>query len=272
MSHSLALITVVYENYTLLDDFISSLKKQTDRDFKVFVVDSSPQPKNLLLPSFCQLIKTANKGYAHGLNVGEYEAKQQGYTSFCFMNNDVFFEKEFVSNVKKSIKEHPSTLIGGKIYYAPGYEYHKDRYSPRDKGRVLWYAGGSIDWKNAYTPHIGVDLVDKGQFDEPKKITFVTGCLMCFDKDVLDTVGSFDESYFMFYEDADFSARVKKQHLTLLYDPTIILWHKSGQSSDGAGSQTQVRFQKRSMLLFGLKHAPLKTKIHLLKNFFFSKN
>lgn len=271
MSHSLAIITVVYENYTVLTDFLSSLQKQVDKNFYLYIVDASVNPKNITSHVPHEIIRVKNKGYAHGLNTGIQHALQAGYSSFSLVNCDVVFGSDFVQEVRKSISLHPSSLIGGKIYYAAGYEYHKNRYSKNDRGHVIWYAGGNIDWNNAYTPHIGVDEVDNEKFSIEKPVSFVTGCLMCLDKKTIKTVGLLSESYFMFYEDADYSVRVAQKNLPIIYDPSIVLWHKSGQSTDGSGSKMQVKFQARSMFRFGIMYAPWKTKFHLLKNFFFSK-
>ena len=35
----IAIITVVYKNYTVLEDFMESIRKQKDTDFKLFIVD-----------------------------------------------------------------------------------------------------------------------------------------------------------------------------------------------------------------------------------------
>ena len=173
---------------------------------------------------------------------------------------------DFVAQVKKSITNHPTALIGGKIYYYPGYEYHKDRYTSDERGNVFWYAGGVTDWANVYTTHTAVDEVDHGQRDTLEETTFITGCLMCYDKSVIEKIGHWDDSYFLFYEDADYCARAVRAGMKLWYDPSIVLWHKSGQSTSGAASSFQQKYLDKNRLKFGLTYAPWRTKIHLLKN------
>jgi GT2 family glycosyltransferase len=217
-------------------------------------------------------MKAENHGYADAVNVGIAEAIEEGYTSFCIMNDDTYFENNFVQNILESLEKHPGSIVGGKIYYAPGFEYHKSRYSKDELGKVFWFAGGEMDWNNAYTKHIGVDEVDKGQYDTVKEVTFNTGCLMCYDKIVYDKVGEWNPNYFMFYEDADFSARATRAGVRIYYDPSIVLWHKSGQSSEGsAGSAFHRKYQEKNRVIFGLKFAPWRTKLHLVKNFLLEK-
>lgn len=265
---TLAVLTTVYKNYKVLDDFFSSLKKQSSDAFHVFVSDlSEDKRKKISLPPFATLTEGINKGYAHGINIGLVEAQKRNYKQFCVVNNDVIFPIDFVKNAQNSITKHKKTLIGGKIYYAPGFEFHNKRYKKEEKGKIIWYAGGDVDWDHALTHHRGVDEVDAGQYDKKEKTSFITGCLMCFDYRVLDVVGYWDESYFLYYEDADYCERAKKKEIPLVYDPAIRLWHKNAQSTDGSGSSLHEKYQRKNRLRYGLTYAPWRTKFHLAKNY-----
>lgn len=267
MSHKLAVITVVYQNYDVLQDFFKSLSEQTDKNFHLYIADLSNDKKHIDPQPFeMTVIPADNKGYAYGANVGQEKASQDGCDQFCIMNNDTYFHSEFIAEVKKGLVAHPRAIVTGKIYYAPGYEYHKERYSKHELGNVIWYAGGTINWNHVITPHRGVDEVDKGQWNEPSKITFATGCLLAYDRHVADVVGPWDISYFLYYEDADFSVRALKKDIDIYYEPHIVIWHKNAQSTDGAGSNIHTRYQTKNRLKFGMKYAPLRTKLHLIKN------
>ncbi len=269
----LALITVVYQNYSILKDFLGSVDKQDTENFSVFVSDLSDIKKPIRTSGFpvrIQILRGPNKGYASGVNLGLHGAIAEGYTQFCVINSDTYFKKDFVQNVQSSLHTHPSSIIAGKIYYAPGYEYHKTRYRKADLGKILWYAGGSVDWDNALTPHRGVDETDTGIYDRFEPVTFVNGCLMCFDKDVIDKTGFWDEKYFLYFEDADFCERAKQNNIPMYYVPNIVIWHKNAQSTGGSGSSIHLRYQKNGRLRFALKFAPLRTKFHVLKNYILS--
>lgn len=269
MLHKLAVITVVYENYTILTDYFASFNKQTDKDFHIYVIDNSEYKKKMEYPSYVSYIPSQNKGYASGVNMGTSQALKDGYSLFCITNSDITVKENFVEKVKKSLIQYPFSLIGGKIYYSKGFEYYKDKYKENELGNILWYAGGVNDWKNCQTKHRGVDEVNKGQYDIFEKTNFITGCLMCFDKKVVETVGAWDESYFLYYEDADFCERAKRKGITLYYDPSIVIYHKNAASTGGSGSSLHEKYQKKNQLTYGLKYAPLRTKLYLLRNYFF---
>ncbi|MDO8497948.1 MAG: glycosyltransferase family 2 protein [bacterium] len=267
MPHTLAIITVIYKNYTILQDFFESINAQTDKNVVIYIADATPHPQPINYNGLdIKTFSVENKGYAHGINTGLKKAIYDGYTTFSIMNCDTILKNNFVKEVLRSLQEHPSSIVAGKIYYASGYEYHKTRYEDKDKGSVIWYAGGNIDQNHALTPHIGVDEVDKRQFDSFMPTSFVNGCLMCLDTKVIKTVGLWDESYFLYYEDADYCERAKIKDVPLFYNPNIVIWHKNAQSTGGPGSSLHLKYQRSSRLKFGLKYMPLRTKFHLVKN------
>lgn len=257
----------MYENYTVINDFFKSLNKQTNKDYHLFISDLSTHRKPIAIGNLpITVLEGENRGYAHGVNMGIREALKKGAESFCVINDDTYLQSDFVMNVSESISRNPFSIIGGKIYYANGYEYHRDRYKESDRGNVVWYAGGRNDWNNAITNHRGVDEVDIGQYNQSQETDFVTGCLMCFDKKIVQKVGYWDESYFLYYEDADYCMRAKKKGVKLYYDPSIVIWHKNAQSTQGSGSLLHQKYQRQSRLKYGMKYTPLRTKLHLLKN------
>lgn len=267
----IAFLTVNFKNYEVTHEFLECLTRQTTKDFKVFIADLTPHPHPIAHDSsWTEILLSENKGYARGINIGIKHALSEGFAQFVAVNNDTRLPHDFVNNVQLSLASHPCCLIGGKIYYEKEYEYHK-RYNIKDHGNVLWYAGGIIDWKNVYTLHRGVDEVDRGQYNLCQPTEFITGCLMVFDTCVVDKIGLWDERYFLYYEDADYGERAKKRGITLYYDPTLIIWHKNAQSTGGAGSSLHEKYQNKNRLIFGLKYAPFKTKLYLIKNFLFDR-
>ncbi len=159
MSHTLAIVTVIYKNYSILNDFFDSFARQSSDNFIIYVVDLSEQPQKFTHPSFVRVLNSTNKGYAHGINTGLKKAIEAGYSFFSIINSDTTVDQNFVKNSIIRIIEKPDSIIGGKIYYYPGCEYHKDRYTKDQLGGVIWYAGGHIDWKNVVGVHRGVDTV-----------------------------------------------------------------------------------------------------------------
>ena len=262
------IITINYNQPQLTKEFLDSLGMvENANQAMVYIADVSTNKEKIETKKYSfkslKIINEKNGGYAYGINQGVRYFLSLGIDKFCVLNNDISFDKNFLSQVEKGFYENH--IFGGKIYYAPGFEYHKTRYKESDLGKVIWYAGGINDWTNVYTKHRGVDEVDHGQYDKRAETDFITGCLFCFDKQVWNDIGPWDEKYFLYYEDGDYCERAKRKGFKLIYDPKIIIWHKVSQSTGGSGSSIHQKYQTINRIRFGLKYAPLKTKIHLIK-------
>lgn len=269
----IGLITVNYNQYKMTREFLESLATvKNASSLVVYISDLSTKKEDFDLgvkyPFEVIMQPHPNHGYAYGINRGAKFLMQEGVDQYCAINNDILFSPDFAREAEKGFKK--AGIFGGKIYYAPGYEYH-DRYKKDEIGKVFWYAGGIDDWKNVYTHHRGVDEVDRGQYDRFETTDFVTGCMLFFNRSVVERIGLWDERYFLYYEDSDYCERAKNAGFKLYYNPRIVIYHKNAQSTGGAGSTLHQKYQKKNRLIFGLKYAPLRTKLHLVKNFLLGK-
>ncbi len=211
-----------------------------------------------------QIRNKANLGFAAGNNVGMRHSLDSGADYLLVLNNDTEVDKGLIVKLLEVAKEYPKAgAIAPKIYFAKGFEFHK-RYKKQDLGKVIWYAGGDMDWNNIYGANHGVDEVDKGQFEKTKETDFATGACMLLRSEALKGTGLFEEKYFMYLEDADLSQRLKRKGWEVLYTPKTEIWHKVAQSS-GIGSDLNDYFITRNRLLFGMRHAALRTKLALIR-------
>jgi len=206
-----------------------------------------------------------NLGFVEGNNIGIKYALKQGADFVCLLNNDTRVKPDFLIELLKAASADKKIgVVGGKIYFEKGFEFHHDWYKKTDLGKVIWYAGGLIDWNNVYSSHRGVDEVDQGQYDQIEETDFVTGCLMLIKSEVFQKIGLLDEKYYLYCEDNDFCQRAKKAGFKLIYAPKAIVWHLNAGSSR-SGSDLQDYFMTRNRLLFGFHWAPWRARIALLK-------
>lgn len=209
-----------------------------------------------------------NLGFAQGNNVGIKESLKNKADFVCLLNNDTRVGPNFLKELVKVLEtDEKAGMAGGKIYFEKGYEFHKDRYKKEELGKAIWYAGGVIDWNNVYTTHRGVDEVDLGQYNQVTETDFVNGCLCLIKKEVFEKIGFFDPRYYLYFEDADLSMRAKKAGFKLLFCPNSQIWHLNSGSS-GSGSGLHDYFTTRNRMLFGMKFAPIRSKLALVKESF----
>jgi GT2 family glycosyltransferase len=241
--------------------------------FVTIVVDnaSSDDSINYLKKNYlnlCLIENSTNLGYAAGNNVGIKLALSQGSDFVWIVNPDVEVHPQSLSQLLAAAKRYPTAgIFGSKIYFAPGFEFHKDRYQKKELGKVIWYAGGEMDWGNLEGRHRGVDEVDTGQFEKEFETDFVTGASMFVRRQVYTDVGLLNGNFFLYYEENDFCQRAKTAGWKLLYVPKSIAWHANAQAT-GIGSPLQDYYITRNRLYFGLRHAPTYTKLLLIKQSF----
>lgn len=268
-------IAVIIVNYNLRDaiyDCLASIDK-TNRagiELEVIVIDNaSTDGLKDEITQTCPLVtyiyNTDNLGFSGGNNVGILYALKKDFDYITILNPDVYVDAGLFTELYYGFALDAVGITVPKVYFATGFEYHKDRYTEAEKGNVIWYAGGEMDWNNIIGYHRGVDEVDSGQFDDPQETPFATGNCMMVKREVFEKVGRFDERYFLYYEDADLSMRVKKAGYAIRYVPTAKLWHKNGLAAGGSGSPLQDYFISRNRLLFGFTYASVRTKFALAR-------
>ncbi len=283
------IVTIVILNFNGQKDTVECLKsidrlKATNYKLKVVVVDNGSTNKfKIQFSGFAwgenskfkddelKIIRNDyNLGFAGGNNVGIKHSLEQGADYVLVLNNDTIVDENLLEQLLKAAKEDPEIgIIAPKIYFAKGYEFHKDKYTDLEKGKVIWYAGGVMDWKNVLGRHRGVDAVDIGQFNKSGLTEFASGCCMFVKREVFLKVGFFDEKYFLYYEDSDFCLRAKKMGYKIWFTSSALLWHKNAGSAGGSGSTLQDYYITRNRMLFGIKYAPFRLKFALLRESIF---
>jgi GT2 family glycosyltransferase len=268
-------VLVIILSWNRKDDTVETVRSLlgssvTGFDLEVLVVDNASFDGTVseikkLFPKIKVLVNQKNLGFAEGNNVGMRYALEKGFDYIALLNDDTIVDKDLVKNIlEEHQKNEKAGAISPKIYFAKGFEFHKDKYQTSDRGKVIWYAGGQIDWKNVYGSNRGVDEVDRGQFDETSETDFATGCFVMYKRKALEEVGLYDKQYFAYMEDADHAQRLKMNGWKVLYSGKGCLWHKVSQSS-GIGSELNDYYLTRNRMLFGLKYASLRTKFALVR-------
>jgi len=273
---TVAIIILNWKQPQLTVDTIDSVLKIKHSSFKykIILVDNGSPDNSLEIfknkYQKNQLIKIldtkGNFGYAGGNNFGIKYALKNKYDYLMVLNNDVLVDQLFTEELVKELNNYD--IVGPKIYFAPGFEYHKDRYQKKDLGKVIWSMGGIVDWNNIYGSNIDIDEVDHGQFNKiNNNIDFISGCCFVAKREVFEKIGNFDEKYFMYLEDVDFCHRAKLNGFTLACIPKSIIWHVNSGSTKGPG-HLQNYFITRNRIYFASKFAKLRTKFAIYRESF----
>jgi GT2 family glycosyltransferase len=237
--------------------------------FNVIVVDNGSSDDSVAVirkehPWVTVIPTGRNLGFTGGNNTGITYAMKHGADIVWLLNNDTIVDPHIFSCLE-AFHDPGVGACGNKIYFAKGHEFHAGRYSASEKGKVIWYSGGLIDWDNMYASHRGVDEVDHGQYDRVEETPFITGCSIFIRSSVITQVGMLDDRYYLYLEDLDWCLRMKRAGWRIVYFPRATLWHVNAGSSGRPGNPLHEYYFTRNRLLIGFRYAPLRTKLALFR-------
>lgn len=250
-------VSVVILNYKVKDltiRCIKSIRNSTYKNLEIIVVDNNSQDgieEDLSNNKDIIFIQTGdNSGYSGGNNIGIKRALALDADMVFVLNPDTEVEKDTLKNLVDAIDQQRVGVVGPKILFADG--------------KTIWCAGGKLDLLNVIGGNRGIDEVDNGQYDKVEEVDFISGCAMLVKKEVFEEIGFLDESYFMYYEDDDFSYRAKNAGFKLLFVPSAVVYHGNAKSS-GPSSLFQDYYLTRNRMIFASKFLPFRTRFALFR-------
>lgn len=205
---------------------IESLKRVIYPNFIPIVVDNASTNDSVerikkVFPDLELFEMETNTGFSGGNNFGIQYALNNGADYVLLLNNDVIVDPLFLSTMVNEMEKDENTgALNPKIYYLND-----------SRGNVFWSTGGKTNLWLASSSSRGQGQTDSGQFDEPTEVDFGTGCCLLISREALGKVGLLDDNYFAYYEDADWSYRLRQNGLKVKYTPKAKIWHAVQASS-----------------------------------------
>lgn len=185
-----------------------------------------------------------NYGFPGGNNVGIRFALQNLDPDYILLlNNDTIADRSFLKELIYSGESNRNVgILGPKIYYY-------------DKPEVIWSAGCYISWKSARGIQIGSDELDQGQYNKEKEVEYVNGSAFLIKTGVINKIGLMDETYFLYFEESDWTLRANKDGFKSLYVPEAKIWHKVSRSGGGISKPIGLYYITRNRWIFMQKWA-----------------
>ena len=219
-----AIIIVNWNGYALTKACLESLKELQYANFQTVLVDNgsvdgSGEKLKTEFPTLTLLTSPKNIGFTGGNNLGIQWALDHLFDQVLLLNNDTLVEPDFLNPLVSFLEQNPDYgAVQPKIMLE----------AERNK---LWNAGGGYFRWLEMTWSIGIGKIDKGQFDLEKDTPWITGCAFLVRSAVIRQAGMLDNRFFAYYEDVDWSFRIKKSGFRLRYLPQSKIYHVAGGSS-----------------------------------------
>ena len=253
-------ISIIIPNYNgmhHLECCLASLRNQSYRNFRIIIVDNNSTDNSLEFVKkkynevlFIEL--KMNEGFAKAVNIGIKKALQDKHTKYILLlNNDIECDEYFVEE-----------LINGFNYENVGSVSPKMmNFFKRD---IIDGAGDEVYRKKLPYPR-GIGQKDTGQYSKIEYIFGACAGAAMYKKEVFKEIGFFDEDFFAYFEDVDYSFRLQYRGYKCIYFPAAICYHKRGGSFSTFQS-FQTFLVERNIFSLRIKVYPLSV---LLKYFIY---
>ena len=248
-----SIITVNFNHSHVTDELLDSIaEKNTYSNLEIIVVDNAskinPVPAWLSKYPYVNFIRSEiNLGFAGGNNLG---IKQASGDYLFLINNDTEIAKGLIETLVSTLDEHPEVgMVSPKIKYF-------------EKPDMLQYAGYTpMNYFTARNSCIGQFEIDRGQYDHVTGVTgFAHGAAMMVKREAIDKAGLMSENFFLYYEEMDWSDRIKREGYKVWVNMQALVYHKESISV-GKGSALKEYFMTRNRILFIRRNAKLYQQI-----------
>ena len=221
LNKKIAIIIVNWKQYELTINCLLSLQKVEYKNLKVILVDneSNFEKINKIKSDFTkvEVIECKeNLGFASANNIGIKYAIKNKFEYVMLLNNDTEVNKKFLAPLLNSFQNDNSLGAVQPLIM---------NYNNRAK---VWNAGGYLN------NFFGFPYTNKKLNNKNRQIDWITGCCIVLKTKVIKKAGLIDEDFFAYYEDVDWSLRIKKLGYKLGVVESSVIFHHGTKSSNNS--------------------------------------
>jgi len=253
---SIAVILVNWKKYNLTSNCINSLNKSNYKNFKIILVDNEYSEKSIieLKNKYKELLvfkEKNNLGFAGGNNIGIRYALENDYDYIMLLNNDTEVKENFILPLVERMEKNLFLAAVQPLIL---------NFSNKS---IIWNAGGKLNkFLGLTSTRLNNNKLNSSiVFDD--YTDWISGCCILIKSEILTKVGLLDEKFFNYYEDVDWSLRMKSLGYDLGFVKESIIYHHGSSSSknkknkEGVISSKIHYFNIRNHILLLKKHKNL---------------
>ncbi len=221
-----------------LDECLASLGGQTFRDFEVIVVDNSGRRLAKPQERVRVIANDRNVGFGAAVN----QAFQQSQAPFlAVLNDDAIAHPGWLGALLTAIEHRPDVgMCASQVRLAGA--------GLLDSAGMLLCLDGSSKQRGHGEP--------PAAYQRPEDALLPSGAAALYRREMLDEIGLFDESFFLYCEDTDLGLRARWAGWECLYVPDARVEHRYSHSA-GHASALKAYYVERNRLFVIFKNFPL---------------
>lgn len=222
-------VVLAFNHYNDTHECLLSLRNSDYDNLSIVVVDngSSDGTPDKIRKEFpgVHLIETRhNLGVPWGFNVGFKYALNAGAEYILMLNNDTIVDPRMISSLVAAGQSNPDAgILAPKVLYY-------------DRPNVIWAIGGRYRLFPPAHVIVGQDL-SSSSFTKPGYLEYALSCGLLIHRRAFEKAGLFDPGYFFFFDDWDFSHRVRAHGLKIIFVPEAKMWHKVSKTTRQPGQE-----------------------------------
>ena len=225
-----------------LERAVACLRAQTFRDFLTVIVDNggSGAAKHLHSPPAIVVLENPrNVGFGEAVNRGMAESQSE---YVCALNDDAYARPDWLRELAAAADADPAAvgMCASQIRLA-------DDPSILDSAGLDIYPDGSTKQRGAGEP--------AAAYAEPAEVLLPSGCAALYRRKMIEQVGGFDRSYFLYCEDSDLGLRGRLAGWRCRYVPSAVVEHDYSRSA-GRASPLKAFYVERNRLYTVVKTFP----------------
>ncbi len=245
----LSVIIVSYNTRELLLQCLSSvLRALVSVKHEVIVVDngSADGSSDAVEKEFPQahLIRNQeNRGFARAVNQGFQKAEGR---CFLLLNSDALIESEALTKMISFMEKTPDAgAVGGQLIREDGSLQNSFDNYPTLCTELL----NKSLLKRLFPKHYpGKHLKFTGSLE----VESLIGACMMVRREVVESVGMLDESFFFFLEETDWCLRIREEGWKVYFLPFVNVRHLQGQSANKDPVSARIEFYRSRYKFFFL--------------------
>jgi len=234
-----AVILVNYKNAEMTLRCVESLFKMAYDNFLVIVVDNASSADSYdRLREAQQPITIVqsleNLGFARACNLAIAGLRSDPPTYVWLVNNDAVVHRDALLRLVAIAEgEKKIGAVGSKIVHM-------------HSNAIISAGGGVINSITGTTKNLTIEQARK-------RLDYICGASFLIRWDALESVGAFREDYFLYWEDADYCARLRRRNWTLAFAEDSVIYHAES-TTVGKGSVLFDYLFSRASVIFVREH------------------
>ena len=221
----LAVIIVTYNSTHVIGGLLDSLPAALDGiTADVVVVDNGSTDgtaDQVAARGDCRVVRSANVGYAGGINRGVREAAPAA-GAILVLNPDARLSGRSVAPLLEALREPGTGIVVPQLRSASGTLEPSLRREP-----TLLRALGL---ERTGVAALAERIHDQTQYTYPHLVDWAQGAVVLMSRECFDALKGWDESFFLYSEETDLSLRARDLGLLTRYEPRSVAVHIGGQS------------------------------------------